>query len=174
MRYRKYTYTSGMAHWLSTRNFGRLRPIHSPANREPYIKWRTNPKKLSTTFAIMPEGYAQNLGAGLALLNLFGLSTTAARVCAVIIIAFLAACLLLRYRYPCLSPSSLRHAIEEARRLFDKCNTTGAFIEGEEASFGLSSANYRSCFGSRVQSTDRRSDLRWKGFVLVEQTQRYC
>ncbi|KAF9261462.1 hypothetical protein L218DRAFT_1001735 [Marasmius fiardii PR-910] len=118
----------------------------------------------------MPEGYAPSLGAGLALLNLFGLSTTAARVCAVIIIAFLAACLLLRYRYPCLSPSSLSHAIEEARTLFDKCNTTGAFIEGEEASFGLSSAvrspSRITVRALEVASRAQTDDLTYVGKVL--------
>ncbi|KAG7092960.1 hypothetical protein E1B28_009262 [Marasmius oreades] len=79
----------------------------------------------------MPEGYAPSLGAGLSLLNLFGLRPTAASICGAIIIIFIVALLFLRFRYPCCSPSSLMKVVEQASTTFDKCMDTRAFAQGE-------------------------------------------
>ncbi|KAG7098338.1 hypothetical protein E1B28_000299 [Marasmius oreades] len=79
----------------------------------------------------MPEAYAPSLGAGLTLLILFGLSSTSAKIFGTLIATLVAGCLVLRFQYPCHSPSSLMQVVDRARALFDKCLTTHAFDEGE-------------------------------------------
>ncbi|KAG7098351.1 hypothetical protein E1B28_000310 [Marasmius oreades] len=84
----------------------------------------------------MPEGYAPSLGAGLSLLNLFGLTSISAKIFGTLIIALIFASLFIRFRYPCRSPSSLIKVVDQAKTLFNKCLATRAFdVDGEYDKF---------------------------------------
>ncbi|KAF9256549.1 hypothetical protein L218DRAFT_1007247 [Marasmius fiardii PR-910] len=83
------------------------------------------------------QDYAPKLGAGLSLLNLFGLTSTAARIFAAFVVTFIGGCFYIHLRYPCRSPASLMQAIDQATNLFNKCLDVRAFNEREYGKFTL-------------------------------------
>ncbi|KAF9254696.1 hypothetical protein L218DRAFT_1009391 [Marasmius fiardii PR-910] len=83
------------------------------------------------------QDYAPTLGAGISLLNLFGLTSTAARIFAAFIVTFIGGCFCIHFRYPCRSPASLMQAIDQATNLFNKCLDVRAFNEREYGKFTL-------------------------------------
>ncbi|KAG7093227.1 hypothetical protein E1B28_006913 [Marasmius oreades] len=71
------------------------------------------------------------LATGLSLLNLFGLSSTTAKVCGGFIAVLIIAYFVLHFRYPCRSSSSLTQVVGQATALFKECLATHAFHVGE-------------------------------------------
>ncbi|KAF9256457.1 hypothetical protein L218DRAFT_949979 [Marasmius fiardii PR-910] len=108
----------------------------------------------------MSQDYAPKLGAGLALLNLFGLTSTTAKILAAFILTSIITYTLLRYRYPCCSPPSLMKIVVQATAAFDKCKNTDAFQEGEydkfatklrRTTFHASEIAYRTCSNGYIK-----------------------
>ncbi|KAG7093212.1 hypothetical protein E1B28_006898 [Marasmius oreades] len=85
------------------------------------------------------------LGAGLNLLNLFGLDSTTARVWGAFIIVLVIAYFIIRFRYPCRSPSSLTEVVDRASKLFDECHAMGAFRRGDYDRYHIILQRLTSC-----------------------------
>ncbi|KAF9256111.1 hypothetical protein L218DRAFT_950247 [Marasmius fiardii PR-910] len=85
----------------------------------------------------MAPDYAPKLGAGLSLLNLFGLNSTSGRVFAAFILMLVLGSLLVHFRYPCRSATSLMKVVDQATILFDKCLAVRAFNEEEYGRFTI-------------------------------------
>ncbi|KAF9256109.1 hypothetical protein L218DRAFT_950244 [Marasmius fiardii PR-910] len=83
----------------------------------------------------MATDYAPKLGAGLSLLNFFGLTTASARGLALTILSLVLGFIFIRLHYPCRSPASLMEVIDQATTLFDKCLVVRAFNEEEYGRF---------------------------------------
>ncbi|KAF9256454.1 hypothetical protein L218DRAFT_1007348 [Marasmius fiardii PR-910] len=83
----------------------------------------------------MPPENAPRLGAGLTLLNLFGLTSTPAQVFGTLILTSVITYSYFRYRYPCRSISSLVQVVDQATALFHQCLTSDAFQNGEHDRF---------------------------------------
>ncbi|KAF9256108.1 hypothetical protein L218DRAFT_1007783 [Marasmius fiardii PR-910] len=83
----------------------------------------------------MAQESAPKVGTDLALLNLFGLASVPARICAAIILTFIITFFFLRYQYPSLSPPSLMEVADRATVMFNECLAMGAFRAGEYDKF---------------------------------------
>ncbi|KAF9267100.1 hypothetical protein L218DRAFT_985152 [Marasmius fiardii PR-910] len=84
------------------------------------------------------QEYAPRLGDGLAFLNLFGLNSTAAKTCGVLVLALIVTNYFIPLRYPCRSLSSLMETKDQAKKLFDECVDERTFQPGEYDRFWAS------------------------------------
>ncbi|KAF9256890.1 hypothetical protein L218DRAFT_159361 [Marasmius fiardii PR-910] len=100
-------------------------------------------------------------GSSLNLFELFGIPSTAVKIFMALIVILSATYLLLRYRYPCRSPSSLMQAVEQAKKVFNECHSSNAFKEGEYDKFhrSLHQITARASeISTRTHPNDYRSD----------------
>ncbi|KAF9256547.1 hypothetical protein L218DRAFT_949894 [Marasmius fiardii PR-910] len=117
--------------------------------------------------------YAPKLGAGLSLLNLFGLTSTSAQIFAAVIAALILGCFFVHFRYPCRSPAPLTKVVDDATNLYNKCLDMRAFDGGEYGKFTLLLHRVTaraSQIAARIypESTERsrcRESLEWILFV---------
>ncbi|KAG7093209.1 hypothetical protein E1B28_006896 [Marasmius oreades] len=80
-------------------------------------------------------GSEPRLETSLSLLSLFGLSSTAARICGGLIAVLIVTVFIIHFRYPCRSPSSLTKIVRQATSLFQECLAIHAFHVGEYDDF---------------------------------------
>ncbi|KAF9256895.1 hypothetical protein L218DRAFT_1006832 [Marasmius fiardii PR-910] len=101
------------------------------------------------------------LGTGLSLLDLFGFSSTAAKIIIALIVIPFATYFFVRFRYPCRSPSSLMQVVEQAKKLFNECHSSNAFEVGEYDKFNVllcQITSRASEISARPRPSDHQSD----------------
>ncbi|KAF9256115.1 hypothetical protein L218DRAFT_1081502 [Marasmius fiardii PR-910] len=121
----------------------------------------------------MAQEYAPKLGAGISLLNLFGLTSTLARICATFILTIILGYIFLRYRYPCHSPTSLMVVVDQATTLFNRCVAVHAFREGDYDRFKMLLQQITACASeiaarshlSRTGGSLHREYIEWMSFL---------
>ncbi|KAF9256458.1 hypothetical protein L218DRAFT_1026197 [Marasmius fiardii PR-910] len=109
----------------------------------------------------MTQEYEPRIGASLSFLDLFGIGSTATKICTALTIILLAVYLLLRNRYPCRTSSSLMQVVERAKTMFNECHSSHALQEGEYDKFdrSLRQITARAAeISARIRSNDHQSD----------------
>ncbi|KAF9256460.1 hypothetical protein L218DRAFT_1081350 [Marasmius fiardii PR-910] len=118
------------------------------------------------------------LGTSLSLFDLFGFSSTAAKIIIVLVVIFCTTYFFVRFRYPCRSPSSLMQVVEQAERLFNECHSSNAFKVGEYDEFNMFLRQITSRaleISARARPSDQQSDDDpWSLKTICDSLKRLC